>query len=157
MPHLDLPIPELAASGTSRRVRSSFWSALSLRRSSHLWRLSRGPWSRQSTEAFRSISFFQGCSVRGSHLEIWCLVSFWSCLWLSCSLCLGVACGVQAGIFREVLVCHSCAILGSGEVDSDPEVVFLRFHAEWRSVLRRCFSFHPCCSQLALGIWTVFL
>ena len=36
------------------------------------WRLSWGPWSRQSTMAFRSISSFHSCSLRCSHLEIWC-------------------------------------------------------------------------------------
>ena len=34
----------------------------------------------------------------------------------------------------------------NGEVDSEPEVFFLCSHAEWRSVLGRCFSFQSGCT-----------
>ena len=37
-----------------------------------------------------------------------------------------------------------------GEVDLNPEVVFLRSLAKWRSVLSRCFSFQSGYAQLAL-------
>ena len=38
-----------------------------------------------------------------------------------------------------------------GEVDSNSEVFCLRSHAEWSSVLSRCFSSQSWCALLALG------
>ena len=42
---------------------------------------------RQSAEAFRRVSFLGLCS-RCSHLEIWCIFSFWPRIEQSCVLCL---------------------------------------------------------------------
>ena len=83
------------------------------------WETELGPSSRQSTEALRSLSFlFAACAVR-----TWNLVK----LFPSRSLCVGVACGVQHWIFREILQLLVGAILGS-TVDT--------------------------CSASVLGVWT---
>ena len=44
-----------------------------------------------------------------------------------------------------------------GEVDSISEVLSFRSHAEWRSVLRRCFSLQSWYAMLALGNLKLFL
>ena len=92
-------------------------------------------------------------------LEIWYIIPFTLRIWQSRSLCVGVACGVQHWIFREILQLLVGAILGidSGYMFSistwrlDELLTFstLRqtrilkcccpFFVDWRSVLSRCF------------------
>ena len=111
---------------------------------------------RQSTVAFERISCIS-CS-RCSHSEIWCIISFCLRIWQSHVLCLGVACGIlkieffwrfcgysrNAWLNSEYMFCISTWRIGRlahnfyGAVNSNPEVFFLRSHAEWRSVLSRC-------------------
>ena len=87
-----------------------------------------------------------------------CIISLCPRIWKSRVLCLGVACGtLKIGFFGRFCG-YSCAMLGStvdtcsapvlgafGRIlhivyESDPEVFSLRTHAEWRSVLSRCFT-----------------
>ena len=94
------------------------------------------------------------------------------CIWQSVLVRLGVAYGVQLLDFREILVplvrdvwfdigYMFCAVLAFIErithffyVDVDSDCgVFLRSHAEWRSMLSRCFSFE----SLHALFWTIFL
>ena len=124
---------------------------------------------------FQKYFVLPGCSLRGSHLEIWHIISFRLRIWQSRSLCLGVACGVQVGFFGRSWCVTRAQKLGStvdtcsasvaalldewhlisfGEVDSDPEVVFLRSLAEVCSVDASVFT--PF-AQRPLEIWTVFL
>ena len=127
------------------------------------WETEPGPSSRQSTEAPRSTSSFlvAACVVRTWNLVHYFPLRFVSGSHAPCFFVLPVEYRLD---FREILVCYSCAKtwfdsgcmfcircgafgrmapIFYGEVDSDPEVVFLRSLAEWRSVLSRCFSFHP--------------
>ena len=130
-----------------RLLRASFWTTLSFRgKQSSRWLSScfmpvvvqrqvsgvqaerESLFMRQSTVAFERISCIS-CS-RCSHLEIWRIISSWLRLWawLDSGYMFYIS-NWLFGRFEDIF---------NGEVDSEPEVFFLRSHAEWRSVLRRC-------------------
>ena len=119
---------------------------------------------RQSTVSFTRISCSSLCS-RCPHLEIFCIISFWPRIWQSRVRCLGVAFGVreldssggavilsvQCLARQWIHVLHQCLVLDEFHIFSTlPSTRILlrglRSHAEWRSVLSRCFSL-LCCSR----------
>ena len=70
----------------------------------------------------------------------------WHCIWQSLFVRLGVACGVQHGsVGKGVLVCYSCALLGS-TVDTCSATVLGAFWTNCTQFLRR----------RGLGSWSVF-
>ena len=104
-----------------------------------------------------------------------CIISLCPRIWKSRVLCLGVACGtLKIGFFGRFCG-YSCAMLGStvdtcsapvlgafGRIlhivyESDPEVFSLRTHAEWRSVLSRCFSSQSWYARSHLEKWKLLL
>ena len=113
---------------------------------------------RQSTVAFERISCIScsRCSHIGNLVRYFLLASY---LAVTRPVCLGVACGVLKIEFFGRFCGYSCAMHGPTvntcsasvrdatgrnahifhcEANSNPEVFFLRSHAEWRSVLSRC-------------------
>ena len=72
--------------------------------------------------AFRKISCSSLCS-RSPHLEIWCIITLWPRIWLSCVRYLGVAFGVQRiGFFGRC--CDSLGAMLGSTVDSFSASVF---------------------------------
>ena len=65
---------------------------------------------RQSTVAFRGISFPRFLARALRTLEMWCIISLWPCFWQLRVRCLGVACGLRKiGFFaRSALTREQC-------------------------------------------------